>query len=59
MHPWEDVLHAITRRGNSLEDLRLSVKGWELGREIALGTIKTNDELANWIAQNIAQGTAR
>ncbi len=44
------------RRGNSLEDLILSVRGWELGRQIALGTIKTNDELADWIARNIAQG---
>ncbi len=48
--PWQE------RRGNSLEDLVLSVRGWELGREIALGTIKTNDELADWIARHIAQG---
>ncbi len=44
------------RRGNSLEDLVLSVRGWELGRDIALGVIKTNDELADWVARNIARG---
>ncbi len=42
------------RQGNSLEDLILSVRGWELGRDIALGVIKTNDDLADWIERNIA-----
>ncbi len=44
------------REGNSLEDLRLSVKGWELGRMIALDEIKTNYDLAGWLATNIASG---
>ncbi len=42
------------RRGNSLEDLRLSVRGWALGRLVATGQIKTNRELANWIALHVA-----
>ncbi len=42
------------RQGNSMEDLRLTVKGWELGREIATGRLRTNDEVADWIIRNVA-----
>ncbi len=50
LKPWQ------TREGNSLEDLALSVKGWELGREIARGELKTSKDVADWIAGNIAEG---
>jgi hypothetical protein len=42
------------RRGNSMEDLRLTVKGWEVGREIAAGRLKTSGEVADWIIRNVA-----
>jgi RHS repeat-associated protein len=47
--------------GNSLEDLKLSVKGWRLGRAVAgkdqdLGerTLTTRQEIGNWIKVNIS-----
>jgi len=45
-----------TRRGNSMEDLRLSVRGWRLGDMVAQGQLGSNKELANWIAMNVAGG---
>ena len=42
------------RRGNSLADLRLSVRGWRLGNMVAQGGLGTNKDLANWIALNVA-----
>ena len=46
--------------GNSLEDLRLSLKGWRLGRAVAgkdqeLGekTLTTRQEVASWVRVNI------
>ncbi len=42
------------RQGNSMEDLRLSIRGWRLGAMVANGQIGTNKELANWIALNVA-----
>lgn len=38
------------RIGNSMEDLRLSVRGWRLGNMVASGRIQTNTDLANWLA---------
>ena len=43
------------RVGNSMEDLRLSVRGWRVGNMVANGLIQTNKDLANWIALNIAE----
>jgi RHS repeat-associated protein len=43
-----------TRVGNSMEDLRLSVRGWRLGNMVASSDIKTNKDFANWIALNVA-----
>ena len=42
------------RVGNSLEDLRLSVRGWRLGNMVASGGMQTNKDLANWIALYVA-----
>jgi RHS repeat-associated protein len=42
------------RLGNSMEDLRLSVRGWRLGNLVSGGQIQTNQELANWIALYVA-----
>ena len=43
------------RIGNSLEDLRLSVRGWRLGNLVANGGIQTNSDLANWLVLYVAQ----
>jgi hypothetical protein len=43
-----------SRQGNSMEDLRLSVRGWRLGGMVASGAIQTNKQLAAWIALNVA-----
>ncbi len=43
------------RIGNSMEDLRLSVKGWRLGQMVESGVLATNKDLANWIALNVAE----
>jgi hypothetical protein len=43
------------RLGNSMEDLRLSARGWSLARMVESGSIGSNKELANWIALNIAE----
>ncbi len=43
-----------TRQGNSMEDLRLSVRGWRLGNMVTTGQIGSNKDLANWIALNVA-----
>jgi hypothetical protein len=42
------------RQGNSMEDLRLSVRGWRLGQLVANGSLTTNKDVANWVAWNIA-----
>jgi hypothetical protein len=42
------------RRGNSMEDLRLSVKGWIMGQMIASGELKTNRDVADWLTTNLA-----
>jgi hypothetical protein len=42
------------RRGNSMEDLRLSVRGYRLGQMVGGGQMATNKDLANWIALNVA-----
>jgi RHS repeat-associated protein len=41
-------------RGNSLEDLRLSVVGWSLGRQIRDARIITNQQAAIWMAEHLA-----
>lgn len=43
-----------SRRGNSMSDLRLTVRGWRLGSLVALGQLGSNKDLANWIALNVA-----
>jgi RHS repeat-associated protein len=42
------------RRGNSRQDLRLSIKGWLFGKAILNGQINTTDEASNWLASNLA-----
>lgn len=41
------------RQGNSLEDLRLSVKGWIFGQHIAHGTILSSQDAARWLRDNL------
>jgi len=40
-----------SRVGNSMEDLRLSVRGWRLGTVVREGGLSTNQNLANWLVQ--------
>ena len=44
------------RRGNSMEDLSLSARGFELGGMISAGKLKTNVDVANWLSLNVARG---
>lgn len=44
------------RLGNSMEDLRLTARGWRLGEMVASGQLSTSHDLANWIALNVAGG---
>jgi hypothetical protein len=41
--------------GNSLQDLRLNVRGWRLAQLIKNGTLQTREEVATWIQENIGQ----
>jgi hypothetical protein len=41
------------RTGNSLEDLRLSAKGWIFGYHIAQGIIRTSQDAAAWLRDNL------
>ncbi len=42
------------RRGNSIEDLRLTVRGQRLANKIKSDEITTNKQLATWVAINVA-----
>ncbi len=44
------------RIGNSMEDLRLSVRGWRLGAGVRQGEFTTNKDVANWLALYVAGG---
>jgi RHS repeat-associated protein len=41
------------RRGNSLEDLRLTVRGWRFGQMIASGELATHEDAAAWLEEYI------
>ncbi len=43
------------RVGNSMQDLRLSVRGWRLGSMVRQGGLSTNKDLANWLALYVAE----
>jgi hypothetical protein len=45
----------MPRYGNSIQDLRLSIRGWRFGRLIASGIIQDKEEARDWILGNIAQ----
>ncbi len=40
-------------RGNSRQDLRLSLMGWRLGQMIRAGDFATNAQVATWIRRNL------
>jgi hypothetical protein len=42
--------------GNSMEDLRLSHKGWLFGRSITEGHFRSREEVADWIRTEIGAG---
>ena len=41
------------RQGNSLEDLRLTVRGWRFGQMIAAGQFASREEAARWLEENL------
>jgi hypothetical protein len=43
--------------GNSMHDLRLSVKGYRFGEEIRTGTIGTRSQAANWLRRELGMWT--
>jgi len=45
------------RRGNSQQDLRLTVFGWALGEMVRDGRIQTRDQLVAWLDRNIRAGS--
>ena len=49
----EDAIHDPRRIGNSMQDLRLSVKGWRFGQEIRNRDIGTRQQAANWLRREI------
>lgn len=46
-----------TQRGNSIQDLRLSLAGLNLGERIRSGEIKSREEAAAWVRQNLLDTT--
>jgi len=45
--------HSDKGIGNSMADLKLSVAGYSLGRQIRSGAIQTNREMAWWVMNHI------
>jgi hypothetical protein len=43
------------REGNSMEDLRLSVRGWDLGLQVATGAISSKHQLEYFILTKIME----
>ncbi len=41
------------RVGNSLEDLRLTARGWSLGKAVSSGQLNSNTGIAYWLMENI------
>ena len=41
------------RKGNSLEDLRLTVRGWRFGQLISSGYFASREEAAGWLSDNL------
>lgn len=58
LEPGRVIGDPTVRRGNSMEDLRLSVRGYRLGQMLATGdpSMSTNWGLANWLITNIVEG---
>jgi hypothetical protein len=51
-----DLIRVGDGLGNSMEDLRLSHKGWLFGRSITEGRFKSREEVAGWIRTEIGTG---
>jgi hypothetical protein len=45
-------------RGNSYQDLALSLVGWRLGRMIRAGQFSNTSEVATWIRTNLGAASA-
>ena len=57
------ILHGISvddrMRGNSYQDLALSLVGWHFGKMIRSGQFANNAEVAQWIRANLGASAAR
>lgn len=49
----DDAIQGATRVGNSMQDMRNSVKGWRFGQETRNGPIQTRQEAANWLRREV------
>jgi hypothetical protein len=50
---FSDALPGGERVGNSMEDLRLSVKGWRFGGEVRNGPVQTRQQAASWLRREV------
>ena len=48
-----EALPGEERVGNSMPDLRASVKGWIFGQLVASGEIETRQQAADWLREEI------
>jgi RHS repeat-associated protein len=48
-----EAIPSESRIGNSMPDLRLSVKGWRFGQEIRNGDVGTRQQAADWLRREI------
>ena len=48
-----NAIEGSTRVGNSMQDLRLSVKGWRFGQETRNGPIQSRQEAADWLRREV------
>lgn len=46
-------------QGNSIQDLRLSLMGWHLGRMVRAGCFTQSDEIGRWLRKNLAAHSDR
>lgn len=49
-----DKIAIANGTGNSMADLRLSYKGWQFGQGVRQGQFQHNEQLAQWVQQELA-----
>jgi hypothetical protein len=56
--PLQRIPINYSNRGNSIQDLRLSLVGWRLGQMIASGEFSTGADVAHWIRINLGRASS-